>query len=278
MWTFAINSWTTGNTVDVLTDIRLAAACGYQHVELSDIKIERYLAEGGQLGDLRSHVVDAGMTVLSVSTLKDSTGHIGARLEELVAGCRKLCTYAEALEAPYIVVGPSHYPDTGPLPLHAVYERAVEALRRYVAVGAEHNTRIGFEFFAYDYCTIHTLARSRALLEMVDDPRLGLVLDTYQFYVGYSDPGDLTRVDPVRLFIVHVADVEHDDRTRLTNSERIMPGEGVLPLKRWLADIRASGYDGPCSLELLRPAYWETDPAIIVRRGIESMRGVVPAT
>ena len=52
-----------------------------------------------------------------------------------------------------------------------------------------------------------------------------------------------------------------------------MVGEGIADLPRVIANLRTIGYRGPLSLELFNRALWEQDPAEVVRRGIERIRG-----
>jgi 2-keto-myo-inositol isomerase len=275
---FGLNSWTTGDGVGLRDDLRAAATAGYRFVEMRDAKIEQHLATGGNLRELRDQAQDAGLSILSVNTLEDSTYAQGARLEELVAQCRRLAAWAEALDCPYLIVGPS-YPSPGTTSpgglLSDVRERAVATLRRYAAAAAEHGRRIAFEFHGYARCTINRLDQATAILDELGDPGVGLVIDAFHFHVGDSSFEDLAVLDPARLLIVHLADVDHADRSRLGKSNRVMPGDGVLPLAKLVAAIRRSGFDGPYSLELFREEYWAMDPLIVARRGIESMRRFV---
>ena len=41
----------------------------------------------------------------------------------------------------------------------------------------------------------------------------------------------------------------------MTDADRLLPGEGVLPLDAMLRGLAANGYDGAYSLEVMRPAY-----------------------
>src|SRR5271169_2030065 len=109
------NSWTTGEGADVLTDLRAAALAGYAAIEICDWKIERFLASGGRISDLQRHVSDAGLRVLTINTLDDSTLNSDQRRAELIERCGSLCSWAQALNCPYIIAGPSYSqnPDLG---------------------------------------------------------------------------------------------------------------------------------------------------------------------
>ncbi len=272
---FGLNSWTTGDGSSALTDIRAAAAAGYRHVELRDWKLEQHLAAGGSIAELRGRAADGGLTVLSVNTLDDSTLHEGERLEALVARCRQLAAWAAALGCPQIIVGPSYLGEAKRDPA-LIRDRSVAALARYAAVAAEHGVRVAFEYHGYAACSINNLSDARAVLDALGDPRVGLVIDAFHFYVGSSRFDELERIDGRRIFIAHLADVDHADKATLRKPNRVLPGEGVLPVRELIASLQRAGYAGSYSLELFNEALWALDPMIIAERGLRSMRSFFP--
>jgi 2-keto-myo-inositol isomerase len=271
---FGLNSWTTGDAVDAATDIRVAGAAGYQFVELRDWKIEQHLAQGGRLATLREQARQSGIGVLSVNTLDDCTLHSGAKKAALIERCRRLCEWAEELAAPYVIVGPS-YQSEPPIEAATVHARSAEALRDYAHVAADYGVAIAFEFHGYARCSINSLSSALDVLAAVETPNLGVVIDAFHFYVGGSRLEDLARLGQERLAIVHLADVDHADRSKLGKPNRVLPGEGVLPVKDLVAAVKRLGYRGAYSLELFREEYWAMDPMIVARKGLASMQRFV---
>ena len=68
-------------------------------------------------------------------------------------------------------------------------------------------------------------------------------------------------MDPERLLIFHINDVEERPKETIEDAHRLLPGEGVIPLDDILSGLKGIGFDGFCSVELLRIEYWERDPA-----------------
>lgn len=271
---FGLNSWTTGDLVDAATDVRVASATGYRFVELRDAKIERYLAQGGELEALRERAREAGISILSVNTLDDCTLHDGAQQAALAERCRQLCAWARDLAAPNVIVGPSYQPEPA-IDAATVQARTVYALRSYAEIAAQQGVAIAFEFQGYARCSINNVNAAMAVLEELDAVNVSLLIDAFHFYVGGSRFEELALLDPRRLAIVHLADVDHGDRARLGKPNRVLPGDGVLPLKELVATIKRLGYRGAYSLELFREEYWAMDPMIVAAKGIESMRRFV---
>ncbi|MGQ0551314.1 MAG: sugar phosphate isomerase/epimerase family protein [Armatimonadota bacterium] len=284
---FGLNGATTGEQVDIATDIRAAAQAGYQFVELRDSKIARYLSAGRSLASLRGLLRQTGVAALSVNALEDSTLRDGGSFEEVLGRCRTLFEWAEALDCPYIVAVPSFLPavaspstpsgaprSAGPSEIE-VRRRSADALRRIVAAAQGFGVRLGFEFLGFSSCSVSTLRAARGIVEDVGDPRVGLVIDAFHFYIGGSRPEDLDGIDPSRIFIVHLDDAPGGEPAGLTDAQRLLPGEGVIPLRALIDRLQAAGYTGAYSLELFRPEYWTWDPMELARRGLEGMRRVV---
>lgn len=269
---FGLNGATTGEHVDIETDIRVAGEAGYTAVELRDTKIERYLGSGGTLPSLRGRLRDAGVEVLSINALEDSTLRTGARLEEILARCRVFCEWARALDAPYVVAVPSFMATGSAGPMDSgMRSQTVAALAAMAGVAREFEVKVGFELLGFRTCSVNTLRDARGILDEVGDPTVGLVVDAFHFYAGGSKLEDLDGLDGSRVFIVHVDDAEPGDPAGLTDAQRLLPGEGVIPLKPMIARLETAGYRGAYSLELFRPEYWAWPPAELARRGYDSM-------
>jgi 2-keto-myo-inositol isomerase len=271
MPTFGLNGATTGEQVDVATDIRVAGQAGYQAVELRDTKIERYLAGGGTLGSLRGLLREARQQVLSLNALEDSTLVTGAALDAVLARTRTFCEWAQALECPYVISVPSFLP-AGGLPEPEIRARTVAALRQMAAVAAPFGVKVGFEFLGFPTCSVNTLAAARRIVDEVGDPGVGVVIDVFHFYAGGSRLEDLDGLRAERLFIVHLDDAEPGEPATLGDAHRLWPGDGVIPLKPLLARIERLGYGSAYSLELFRPEYWAMDPLTVARTGLDKMR------
>ncbi|MGQ0540890.1 MAG: TIM barrel protein, partial [Blastocatellia bacterium] len=62
------------------------------------------------------------------------------------------------------------------------------------------------------------------------------------------------------LFIFHINDAEDLPKDQLNDSKRLYPGLGILPIAEIKERLDKIGYDGPASVEIFRPEYWDLDP------------------
>jgi sugar phosphate isomerase/epimerase len=270
----AFNSWTTGEGSDIVTDVEAARRAGFAAIEICDWKIERYLASGGQMYRLRDGIERAGLQVLTINTLDDSTIHAAGSQAEKIERCRQLCIWARDLNCPYIIAGPSYH-RAPPVPPASIRRQSAEALREYARIAADHHVSVGFEFHGYATCSIRTVPDALGAVDDAGQPNIGLIIDAFHFHVGGTSLGNLAHMDTSRLYVVHLTDADHPDRASLKKVNRKFPGEGALPLKAFVEALKQAGYDGPYSLELLRPEYWTMDPFEVARRGMASMQRFV---
>jgi 2-keto-myo-inositol isomerase len=267
---FGLNGATTG-AASIETDIRVAGESGYQVLEVRDDKIEAYLAHGGTLASLRDLIDAAGLTTVTVNALLDSTLPDPENGQRVLDRCKEMCEWAKALGAPYLVAIPSFMRDRH-ISDADIKRRSVDALRRIAAVTKPYGVKVGFEFLGFPTCSVRTLDVCREIVDAVHDPNVGVIIDMCHFYTGGSRIEDIAGLDPASLYIVHMDDTEPGDPKKLTDADRLLPGQGVIPLRDILAALAKIGYQGSYSLELFRPEYWKWEPAEIAKQGLASMQ------
>ena len=267
---YGLNGATTGDA-DLRTDIRAAREAGYEVLEIRDTKLRHYLAAGGTLAGLRQELKDAGLEPYTLNALEHATHPTGPALHELLDRVKTFCEWAAALRCPYIVAVPSfahEVADPDPRRVEAV---AAEALHAIAEVAHPHRVRVGLEFLGFPDCTVNTLVAARRIVDAVGDPSVGIVIDAFHFYAGGSTWAMLDGLRAEQLFIVHLDDAEDRPRTALLDAHRLLPGDGVIPLRDLVRRIEDLGYEGPWSIELFRPEYYAWDPVALARVSREKM-------
>ncbi len=250
-------------------EIELVAAAGYDGLEVFVPKLAPYLAYHSAAA-LRRSLEDRGLAPLAMNgveniNLRSPTEFAGVREE-----CRWLAEISSAIGCPTIVLVPS--PSPAGMAWDEVKKQTVAALNELAATVEPYGVRLALEFLAPAACSVRTLAQGLEIVQAVARPSVGLVVDTYHFYVGGSRWESLEAMDITRVMIVHINDVENLPLDRLTDADRLLPGEGILPLGRMLLTLHGKGYRGAYSLEVMRPAYRDRDPAEYSQAGIGAVR------
>ena len=106
-------------------------------------------------------------------------------------------------------------------------------------------------------------------------PHLGLCLDTFHFYTGPSKLEDLGYLAPHNLFHVQFSDLADVPREFATDSHRILPGDGDIPLMPIVGRLREIGYDGYVSVEVMNPQIWQIPPRSVAEIAATALRKVL---
>lgn len=184
---------------------------------------------------------------------------------------------ADALECrrASIVVNPC----TAAPPAEAV-DRALTRLDLLAERADRHGIRLAVEFIgvrdgldpALDgrHPFIRSAAELLGLLDQLDRPTVGVLLDTTHLYASGESLAGLPELLG-RIEFVQIADVPHGTTPEnLTDATRCLPGAGVTDFGCLLADLDAAKYDGPLSIELFSPELWQLPSVEVAARLVDS--------
>jgi 2-keto-myo-inositol isomerase len=135
-------------------------------------------------------------------------------------------------------------------------DRARTSLAHVAVLAGEHAVRIALEFQARAAFG-NNLQTAAALVAEVSSPHLGLCFDAFHYYVGPSKPDDLACLTSANLFHVQLCDLADVPREFAADSDRILPGDGDIPLAPVVLRLREIGYAGHVSVELFNPQLWQ---------------------
>jgi 2-keto-myo-inositol isomerase len=250
-------------------EIGVVAAAGYGGLELFIPKLPPYL-EKHTAGDLAQSLRERGLVPIAMNGIENINLRPPQEFGKVKEECRQLSALAQGIGCPGIVVVPSPRPEG--MAWERIKPETVAALQDLADVAAPYGVKLGLEFLAPANCSVRTLAQGWEIVQAAGRENVGLVFDTYHFYVGGSSWESLEKFDIERLLIVHINDVEDLPLEQLTDGHRLLPGEGVLPLTRILARLHARGYDGAYSLEVMRPAYRQREPQEYAQAGVVTIK------
>jgi 2-keto-myo-inositol isomerase len=265
---YSLNTSTIRPT-PLLDKIRIAGAAGYQAIEPWNDEITAYLDQGGSLGELKQALMDAGLKVVSVIALHGWITAEGDEKSKVFSECRRRMDQAAALESPFIVASP---------PRTVVdLDQGITRFTELLALGRSAGVTPSMEFLGFSE-GIKTLDLAWAIASGTGAGEATVVADVFHMIRGGGSVDDLLKLQSAQLACFHINDVPASpDPLTQTDADRVMLGEGIADLPRVIANLRSIGYRGPLSLELFNPALWEQDPAEVVRRGLDRIRGLVEA-
>ncbi len=219
--------------------VEAAANAGFTHVGLrlqpllpSDIEI---VGQPAKEEALTSGLARTGLEVLEI-------GVFPIRGVEPAQSWPDVIAFSAKLGAKFLVC-PIEAEDRGD---------QVAGIRAIADLGARYGLDALVEFNPYSACT--SLDQACALVAEAGHPNIGLVIDAFHLSRSGGAPGDLGKVDPDLLRLVHFCDAAPLEAAGKSQAElkqesrtaRMLPGEGAL----WLAQLLdAMPDDIPISVE-----------------------------
>jgi 2-keto-myo-inositol isomerase len=238
-------------------EIQLAAAAGFDLIEFRAPKLEKFF-QSAEPAELSQLLRENRLTPLSINALEQINTRPDRTLQQLVAECERVARWAEAVSCPFIIAVPGRL--RAPQPEREIVARTRDSLTALVETTAARGVGLGFEFLGFEDCSVNSLRLALKILDKLDHPQLGLVIDTFHFFLS-GDPLELiAEIRPGKLFVFHVNDAENLPRRELLDEHRLLPGEGVIPLRTIWDALRKRELVDHVSLELFRPEYWKRPP------------------
>lgn len=240
------------------------AGGGYRAVEVWLTKLEKHL-EGHSVADTRKLLADTGMSLpaaayhggllLSAADARAAAlDHFKRRLDLCQSfGIRTLLIAADVARADATALG-----------------RAVQSLAEAGRWAAGFGVNLALEFRANAFCT--SLDTAVALTAQCGEPNVGVCLDVFHYHHGPSKPEDLAALTAANLFHVQVCDVAGVPRELMTDSDRVLPGEGDFHLAAVLQRLKEIDYAGAVSVEVMNPVLWRAKPTQVGELALASVQ------
>ncbi len=250
---------------DLLTDIECARKAGFTALEIWKDKLLSAL-EAMDVGFLSAQFKKHSIVPVTINSVEQFTfcENFSEKREEF----EFLARLGNELSVSSIIVVPGFTKEK--LSKKEVVNETVKALLEFSRIAKAYRVKVGFEFLGFENCSVNNLDVASSIIELVNDENVGLVIDTFHFFVGGSSLEQLGRTSSEKIFMVHVNDLPHLNHTP-TDRDRVMPNDGILPLKQFFSVLKSINYQGVVSVELFNETYWNSDPYEVTKKAYEKV-------
>jgi sugar phosphate isomerase/epimerase len=235
-----------GGSAPVLDVIRLAADAGFDAIGVDLASVTAH----GSVDDVAGAIHDAGLRCSDVLVLVPGAD------DDLSATARTLGRLAGAVGAAACIAAVA-----APVP----WDGLVASLGECASILADHGCRLAVEFTPYS--ALATVSEAKQLCGAIGWDRCGLVLDSLHFFRSGAPWDELAALDAGQIAVVQWDDVPAAPPESLVDesrNRRLLPGAGGLPLADLAAAVRATGWDGIVSAEILSESFRQTEPATAI--------------
>ncbi len=258
----------TINQTDIETCVKASASAGFKGVEFRMPKLQSYAAMNHGSIELKKLLKDYDLESVCLNSFEDFC-HVPARdFDAVLHRAKEFSTVCRQMDCRMFVCCPSHLPKN--LSKAQALEMTADRLAKIAQVSAQDSVRVAFEFLGD--ASASTLRDAVEVVEAAGTSNVGLIIDTFCFYVGRST-WDMLRDFPIeRLWTVHFHDAEPGLLETLTDEKRVLPGKGVIKLHDFVGLLKERGWDGWLSVELFREQYWKRDPFQVAKESMDSLK------
>ena len=161
-------------------------------------------------------------------------------------------------------------PGTRKLPLETIAER-------YDAVcelGAKMGVRPLLEYWGHS-ANLYRPEDALWVAAKVGRSNTGVLADVYHTHRGGGSFETYRYFSPATLPVLHMNDYPATpEAAKLTDADRIWPGDGVAPWRRIFATLDEAGTNPWLSVELFNPNYWKSDALSTLKTALAKMKAV----
>ena len=249
----------------LLDKLEAAASAGFDGVEIFENDL---LTFDGTPAEVRQQCEELGLAITLFQPFRDFEAMPDPqRKRNLDRAERKFDTMA-ALGTDLLLVCSNvqaaaiNDPARASADLHEMAERA-----------AQRGLRLCYEALAWGQ-HVNRWHQAWDIVRQADHPALGLCLDSFHTLALGDDLASLAgQVPPEKIFFLQLADAPKLSMDALSWSRhhRLFPGQGELPVARFLQDLLATGWSGTLSLEVFNDEFRAAPSRRIARDGLRSL-------
>jgi sugar phosphate isomerase/epimerase len=257
-------------------DLPAFSRAGFRAVELSLEKVTKYVQQKSTAA-LRDYLDTLRLTVVGAIGLAPKGPALllsqGDTFSTYLASLRQQLALCRELGVPKIGIGADAAKWKLEDDWHANGSRNVREASR---VAADEGVRIGLEFLSLGGpigpFILDSLELTKRIVEEVSSTAVGINVDFFHHFRSGGTADELSTLQSDQIFAVHVTDVADRPLEQLTDSDRVLPGEGILPMKEYRDTIQATGYKEAWTLELLSEELWASNVDAAASQSMDAMQ------
>jgi 2-keto-myo-inositol isomerase len=264
----ALHTWTL-DTTPFAEVLRIARQTGWDAIELRRVDFARASESGQSAAEVLELVRGSGLVVACVGVEAGWMFATGPERRRLRGTFAESCEWAAQLQCA-TVMSPV---DRGRGDPHD----AAGNLREVGDLAAQHGVRLALEFNSQAE-QFKTLDQAREVVARAGHPHCGLLVDTYHLYRSHGDLRALRDLPSDEIAYVQYSDVPRDGLRPGVTTDRLPPGQGIVPFAEVFQLLAEKGYQGYVSYEAPNPSAWARDPEDVAREALAATQAFLPGS
>ncbi|MHA1274154.1 MAG: sugar phosphate isomerase/epimerase family protein [Promethearchaeota archaeon] len=153
-----------------------------------------------------------------------------------------------------------------------IVSQTVERLKIIAKIADNYSFKLGFEPLGFLNCSVRKIDLALKIIESEELPEMGLVIDTFHYFLGEHSIDDLNKIKLDKLWLVHINDSIEKPLDQLNDGDRVLPSDGFFNLERFIKKLKEKDYNKWLSLELFNEKIWKEDPFQVAKKSMDSLK------
>lgn len=244
---------------NLATDIKVAKECGFEAMEIVSSKLISFLGEGYTTDDLNTMLKRQNIKPVCINDIISVERIEENEKKRMFQEAEELSAMAKTIHCPTIQLVPLCAHENKPW--KDVVKYTADNIRNIADIGNQYGIQFQLEPVAWS--PIHSLSKSLELLQEIGRDNVRMVVDFWHLWAGgETTPEEVAKLDKSMIYNIHFCDGKRQERGTVWDETKLRgyyPGEGDIDLKSWVEAVKATGYEGFWSCELVSSKHWECD-------------------
>jgi sugar phosphate isomerase/epimerase len=248
-------------------DVERYAELGITRIEVCEEKLDnrRYKEQMEMVASygLSVSAIQPLVRTFGSSQMKPAPKELSARVSRLRLSIERLSPFAEG--CPFILN--TGVPENGNI--EAMTKTTISELKKLAEFAADHGVSLALEpLNASSMNTesaIWTITQALEIIDAANRENVGLCLDFWNIWQNANVEEEIRQAAD-RILVLQVSDW----RTPRSFGDRLVPGNGIIPIGKLLHVVHETGYTGACTVEIFSQnvpdSIYETDLYEVIRQ------------
>jgi len=261
-----------GHKLPITELIDIAAKAGYRGIEPWPDDLEHHVKAGGSLKDLKKRLQDNGLAVTGAIAFSEWMVDDDAKRAKALEETKHTMDMLSQIGGTHMAA-----PPRGDVK-HVDLLKAAERYHAILALSDHFGVIPALEIWGFAE-NIYRLGQAAMVALEAHHPKACILADVYHLYKGGSGFSGIRELNGHFLGGFHFNDIPKNPPPldKITDADRVYPGDGIAPLKQLLRDLREIKYEGPISVELFNPEYYKQDPMLVAKTAFDKTKAVMQA-
>ncbi|MFX1340667.1 MAG: sugar phosphate isomerase/epimerase family protein, partial [Promethearchaeota archaeon] len=194
---------------------------GFKGVELRRDETFSYLKHHS-IDELKIHLSENNLECVTFNAIELFSLCLEKEFERILKYTEKLMIIGNQINCDTIIAVPSFL--EGPqMSDSIIISKTVERLKLLASMADKYSFRIGFEPLGFPNCSVRKIDMALKIINNEELPEMGLIIDTFHYFVGEHSIHDLDKIDLEKLWLIHINDASEKPFKELQDSNRVLP-------------------------------------------------------